>query len=328
MPVDQRVDRRGHPGLVEAREHRGQPRLARRAEHCRGRGQRGGVGLQPRQQRPGDGGRADRADAPRGGRLGQRHAAGAELVEQQPRQERVAAAGRVDGGRDLGRGRHAVLLAELGDGLLRQRAGLEALGVAGGDEVGQRAGVPVRRPGAHDDEDRQVGDPARQVGEEAQRRDVGPLRVVDRDQQGAKRRQVGRDPPERVQGPGRGRVAGRGFVGRVAECTQGGARRPVEEGLARLAGVAQDRALDKLAHHAPGHRALELVPRGLEAAEAAELGQRAGVADQPRLADAGGPLDDHGPAVPRGGRIERGRDRVELLLALERVDRGRHPARA
>ena len=228
-----------------------------------------------------------------------------------------------------GRGGRAAQRRQLGDGVARQRRGHDPLPVARRAEVRERPGALARRARRDQQHDRQVGEAPGEVGEEAQRRQVGPLRIVDADQQRALRREVGGDPPQRVQRAADRGVAARGLGGRLVDRRQGRAGRTGEQLRAGLApGGSRDRALDHLAHDRPRHRALELVAARLEATEAAHLRERPHVADEARLADPRRPLDDDHPAAARGRVVERGGDAVELVIALERVRARRSSRRA
>jgi hypothetical protein len=152
-------------------------------------------------------------------------------------------------------------------------------------------------------------EPARQVGEEAQRRPVRPVQVVDREQQRLLGRDVEREPVEPVQRRERG---GALLVGRERLLEQrggrgGGAREPAADGDPGLEELAHD-AVRELALELPGPRLEDLERRSRALAQAGE---------QPGLADAGGTLDQH-EAAAAGGRVRDERVELgELRVALE-----------
>ncbi len=313
----ERVDRRRQPGGVDPRQRRGEARVAAGAQHGRRRGELDGVERQAREQRARDRRRAQAGDrgCRRGIVLGE--AARVELGGELAGEERVAAAGGVQGGQHLRRGNDVLPRAQLPRRLARQRLRQQAPAVAGGRQLGERPAAIGGRARGDDEQDRQVGDAAREVRDEAQRRQVGPLRVVDRDQQRAVGGQVGRHPPQRVQGARERRVRPGVVVGSTLERRERRPRRSGQQRVADLAAVARDRSLDELAHDRPRDRALELVADRPQAAEAAQLGQRARIGDEPRLADARRALDDEHAAATVGRAGEGVRDVVELALALQ-----------
>jgi hypothetical protein len=82
-------------------------------------------------------------------------------------------------------------------GLLAERAQAEDLGLDSAERAGQ-AGAGRTRAAGEQQEDGQVPDAPRQVGDEPQRRLVGPVHVVDGEQEGAALGQVGTHPVEPV----------------------------------------------------------------------------------------------------------------------------------
>ncbi len=110
-------------------------------------------------------------------------------------------------------------------------------------------GPRLRRAQRRGDQHRRAVEPPREVGEEAQRRPVRPVEVVDGQQQRLLRGEVEREPVERVQRRERGRAL---LVGRLLEQRAGG------RGGARQLAACGDPGLEQLAHDAVGELALEL----------------------------------------------------------------------
>ena len=185
------------------------------AEHGDGARDRRGLARQarePQQHGARDGARADRAHdvGVRGVGLDR---VGLERVQQLAHEQRVAAGGPVAGLAERAVG----LGAEPAGDELRRRpprdsgpgrtwavAGSLAISASSAASVG---GSPVRT--RRGDEHRLALEPPHQVGEEAQRRAVAPVQVVDLEQQRALGGEVERQPVEAVQG-GEGGVAAAG----------------------------------------------------------------------------------------------------------------------
>ena len=182
-------------------------------------------------------------------------------------------------------------------------------------ELGERARVVRGRPGRDDQRDRQVGDPAGQVDEELQRRQVRPVRVVHRDQQRAGGGEIHRDPPQRVQRAGE---FGLTRVERgVVECLERRPGRPGQDLLPDLARVPGDRTLDHLPDDAPRHRALHGVADGLKTAELTLFGQLAALVHEPGLADPGTALDDDYATLTTGGCVQGFTDVRDLGISFK-----------
>ena len=145
----------------------------------------------------------------------------------------------------------------------------------------------------------------REVGEEAQARLVGPLGVVDGQQQRLLGGEVGGQPVQAVQG---GEA--------VAVDLESGDE------------VGSRRALEELPDDAEAELMLQLGARRRQHPQAGR--ERARVAQQRGLAQACGPLDDHdrAAAVVARGRDRRGQS-LHLALAFEQrhVSRRRRPRR-
>ena len=85
------------------------------------------------------------------------------------------------------------------DGLRTQLSRLQRVRVRGADQLGEGDAVGFGWPGGDEHADRQVVQAPREVGEEAQRGIVGPVGVVDREQERAALREVGRQPVQPVR---------------------------------------------------------------------------------------------------------------------------------
>ena len=130
------------------------------------------------------------------------HALGLQRAQQLADQQRVAAGRAVHGGREgvvgLRPERPADELADRGAG---QRPGADRRGrQIGGDLADERrVGARLRAPRGDREQDRQALEPPRQVGEEAQRRAVAPVQVVDREHERPVAGEVEQQPVEAVQ---------------------------------------------------------------------------------------------------------------------------------
>ena len=166
------------------------------------------------------------------------------------------------------------------------------------DRRGRRGEEPVEqrlvlvRPQARDERDRQVLDPAREHPERLQAAGVGPVDVVDHDQQRLLGGEVG-DP----------------LVQRVQPRVVGVDRRGLE-------------AREQLADDPEREVALQVGADRAERAQAGGARLGADGAQQRRLALAGGRLDerDRAAAVPRG--IELRAERVQLRFPLQQLGVG------
>jgi hypothetical protein len=310
LRLDERAGDGGDRALVAAGEggHGGQRGAL--PEHGDGACDRAGVLRQPPQpyeHRRRRGARADGADdvdVLRGGR----DALGLERAQELAQQQRVAAGGVVAGGAEQRvRGGAEPVAHEHGDGVRAQWAGADRQGRRVLRQLGDQAGVGARLGGAErgGEQDRQALQPPREVREEAQRRAVAPVQVVDGQQQRPLGGDVRGEPVEPVQ-----RRERRDALAHLGEHRAGGRRRTGE----RRAGPRRDVALEQLAHDAERELALQLRRAGGEDAQRgplAQAGQQAG------LADPGGALDQDEPAAARRRRLRRGVQRGLLGVALE-----------
>jgi hypothetical protein len=160
-------------------------------------------------------------------------------------QERVAArripAGARERVADRAAGRRGQHALHPGHG---QRGGQDALDVGvGRKDIEDRVGAG-RRPGPDQERDGERADAAGEVGHEPQRRLVGPLRVVDDEDERAVRRRVDDEPVEAVEDA---RAADLVALGKIEEHAPGQPRRPGQQPLPgarvvqqRFEGLARD----------------------------------------------------------------------------------------
>ena len=193
---------------------------------------------------------------------------------------------------------------------------------------------PVQRPlirrfltAAHRDHQGggQLIDPGRQVREIGKRRPVGPLGVVNLDQQPGRTldlprigREVDRQP---VQPADEGRRILRGLEGRVEQPGREAGLAGQQPGalLARLGAKGRG---EQLGGDAEGDVALKVDPAGREYQHAQRIRHRAGLGQQTRFPDARGAFhhDEAARAFPRRG--ERLGKRGQLGLALVQLRPG------
>ena len=235
--------------------------------------------------------RADRRGVVFGG-VDRRRAVDGDLTAQLAEQPGVPRHGPMAVAADLDRGvgRHALdhLHGAVGAQRPRVQQRRRAHPADLAEQVGRRIGVVGT--GADDDQQRQVGDPPRQVGQHLQRGTVGPVRVVDHERE---RPLVGhrRAQPEHAVGDHRRAVV----VGHRPVEQQGPGRTPRlrrAAGPLRLGRVAQ-RGLEQRPHHAEREVALER-PRRCRAHEAAGLASPAGWR-APAAPSCRGPRGPRGP---------------------------------
>ena len=185
------------------------------------------------------------------------------------------------------------------------------------EEVGR--GVGIVGADADEDQQRQVGDPAGEVGEHLERRAVGPLRVVDHERDrtlvGERRAQ----PEDAVRDRHRGVVAGHAPVEQqLARGVRGAVEQLVALDLRRVA----QRAFEQRPHHAEREVTFER-SRGRAAHEATgRAGQVDGVVEQCRLAEAGRGLEHHHAPVALSQALYRLFEDVELHGSLQKRSLG------
>ena len=301
--------RRGRDGrLVEAGQRRDRGQLGALAEHADGARDGGGVAGQPR--------RAGRARCSRrraGRRRGPRRAASRRAPRPRPRAP--AASWRSSSGLPPVASWQAAQNASSAPAPSRARTSAAAPGALSGpgwsvsaagscDDLGQqrRVGARLARPDGGGDQDRQPLQPPGEIGEEAQRRAVAPVQVVDREQQRPLAGEVGGEPEQAVE-RGERRDARLVGVGR-AEHRRGGRGGTGERGRAALRIGGEP--LEQLPDDAEAELALELASaRGQDVERVAGIGAQLG--EQPGLADPGRAADHHQPPAAVRGRPRRPR---------------------
>ena len=323
--LGERGRRRGARARVQPGEGAGRARRVVLAEQRERLGEHAGVGrdareaveqelLDPRRQ----GGR-DLA----GVRVVGRDVRGAQLLGQLAHEQRAAA--RPRGARADERRPRLVpqdLREHLGDPVGRQRLGPQGAGAE--QRVERRVpGGPALVAHAEEHRHRQALQARREVGEEAQRRLVGPLGVVDDEREGPGRGQAGDEPVQAVQRAVQ--VAGAGLGGAGLEDGQRVAGGAGQERGALVGGQRGDGRLEQRAGRAEREPALERRARGHEDARPVLRGAGRRGAQQRALADAGRARHDEHAAA--GDRLAQ---RRELRLALHdhAGHRHEHAARA
>ena len=293
--VGERVGERSGPGRCELGEQRGGDERRLLAEHRDGPGEGRRVRIQPADAHQHRG-----ADAARGQSA---HAVGIERVrrvglepqlgEQLGQQERVAAADVVTGMAQLViRGRIPRRPDQDRHRGLTEWPGPEHGRAGRQDERPQQGPVELGGgPGGHGDQDGEPREPVGEVVEEAQRRLVGPVGVVDGQQHGLAFGQVRRQPVQAVQ-PGEVGFR-RARFGTRAEQRRRQLRGPGQHLIAvGVPRAEQDRA-EQLANDAEPVVALQFATLCGEHAHAGVAGAPAQLAQQQALADAGDALDRH-----------------------------------
>ena len=232
------------------------------------------------------------------------HVLGVELVDQFSEQERVARGVRQTGGGELG---HAgtpkpALDQRAGSrGAQRPRLETQRRRVAA-DRVEDGAPAVRRRrlggrgvePDRCHERDRQALQSARGIGEPAQRRLIGPVEIVDRDQQRRVRGEVGEQPVEAVDD--RVDVTVGAVVLVEPERGAGMCSRTGEHPPALGLRGREDRGLEQLARDPERELALELARARAQRSQPGAGGLLDGVLEQPALAEPG-LRRDHGQAA-------------------------------
>ncbi len=208
----------------------------------------------------------------------------------------------------------------------------------------RRAGQGRRRPLAAAGEDQQHPRRARRVQDLAQQRQrvaLGPLHVVDHDDQRVVRRQRAEELAQAAEGAGAELDRAVRFPDRQAG-DGGDAAEDREDAGQRLdLGREQERDIDRVAAHEIADQGVDdavdaLERRGLALVATADDGDDAGArlgasderAHERALADAGLALDEHRARRAVGDLIERDLERGELGLAAHERRRGRGHGRA
>ena len=166
------------------------------------------------------------------------------------------------------------------------------------------------------DHDGQAGEPVREVKQEPQRRFVGPLRVVDGEQQRGAFGEVDHQPVQPVQG-GERDVAG--VLGRrhVGEHRLGQPRRTRQQPIAFGAVGADQRAFEQLANDPEAEPALQLPAAGGQHGHLCRAGATAKRLQQHRLPNACRALDQQYPARACDRLGQRSVECGEIVLAFE-----------
>ena len=186
-------------------------------------------------------------------------------------------------------------------------------------QLGQHGIFILQRPyGRHDGHGSTFEAPD-EVREPAQRCFVGPLEIVDRDQERARLGEVEGQPVEPVEDRERGVLARRRLAGELIRLEKvAGVRSRALEELRSFIGVRlRQERLEELAHHAEGEGALDLAATAGEHGHLGVRCPRTALGQQRRLADARRPFD-HGKAAVAGDGIgDHSVDRRQLLGSLE-----------
>ena len=245
--------------------------------------------------------------------LGQRPAAGLGRPQQLGQVQRIAAARGVDGRAQLvarpaadRRAHHRAHGA-----LAQQRRAQDRRRLRANRQQRCSHRRRIARPQRNQQPGRQPLQPRREVSQPAQRGLIGPVRVVDDDQQRPAGREVGHQPVQAMQHRKRtaaGRLPGQ-RAGQQRPHRRGG---PGQQRLTFARARVRQAPLEQLPHHAEREARLQLRPAGphdlvpqLPRPPACLLGQR-------RLADARPALDHQHPAAARQQQLNRG----QLTLAL------------
>ena len=320
--ADRRVeDRRGRLA-VDPRQRHQRAQVGTAAEHRRRADDVGTAAVESRGalDHPGaDPLGADRRDPLGGDRLGL-PVAFTELGDQRLDQQRVAAGRLVAGGLDRRRGGVADPLADdlRGRRLAQQRRPDRREGEGGAEPV-QGLGLDARlvRPRRQGDHRGDAVEPLPQVTDEAQRGDVGPVRVVDREDQRTALGQSDHQPEESVQRSlGRGEVDVAGIA--EAEDRRRQRHRPGEEPRSPGRVERAQQRPEELADDAETEVPLHLRAGRLQHPVAARRGAVVQLPQQGRLADPRWALDqDQAAVAARLGLIQGAVERGQLALALE-----------
>ena len=248
-------------------------------------------------------------------------------------EERVAVGAREDGPHQLRRRGRADDSRDLLAGLLeRQRSELEALRDRRGTDVGEEAAQAVAEldlvaaMGA-DHEDALVPQAPREERHEVERRSVGPVEVLEREEDGtAGRRAVDPLQDARMQArdpPGGELRARRPRRGRPRRRREEAGRAVAVASVASVAGQDAQRVDDRQERD---RRVLEhsALPMEHERARARDVGGELG--QQPALADPRLAANEHDPGRAVGRPLER-RDKLGQLRGPPGEDRARDPVR-
>ena len=191
-------------------------------------------------------------------------------------------------------------------------------------DLGQQVvrGVGLAEAARDDDRDGHLVEALQEVEDQSQRRAIGPVDVVDRDEHRPGLGEVGQHPEEPVHdrvGAAVGLVAGP--ARRALEQRPGERRRTLQQAVAGLVVGAGEQRLEELQRDAELKVALELGRAGAQDGHAVGASARHRRVEQGRLADAGVALDEQqltgGGAGGRQGVL----DRAQGVLSLEKLSR-------
>jgi hypothetical protein len=205
----------------------------------------------------------------------------------------------------------ALASAESGAGEIALATGSEAVAAK------RPIGSPRLRTCREKEQHRQIGQPRREEGEEPQRVAIGPMGIVEEEQQRPLLGEVRDQPVEAVEGR-EARVAAGGATAVEAEGRGRVGSNAVEELRAPRGRQVTQAMLEELARGAKRKLALELGGAGRERRHPAP-GEGPRGPRQRRLADPGRALDQHHRSLSVEGAPDRLLDSGELRLALEQL---------
>jgi hypothetical protein len=163
------------------------------------------------------------------------------------------------------------LVQQRGHGIRAQRLRIEPVAPNLCADLREQAVRVVVRACADEHRNAQRFDAATEVGEEAQRRLIGPVRIVDHDRQRRLVCEVRHEPVESVEQPQGRRLA---VLGSTEEDRLGQLRCPLKESL--TVDVMPNDGLEQLPHDTERERALEFRPAALQHAHPRSRSVRAG----------------------------------------------------
>jgi hypothetical protein len=243
-------------------------------------------------------------------------------VHELTQEQRVAARFLLAGGAErIVRSGGERLAQESGGGLGAERRRADHRRQRVGDDLVDQARLfaDLGRPEAHDDREGEALHSREQVCEPAQGGEVGPVQVVDREQERPAGREVRRQPVEAVKGRQRGIRAGLGDELLGVEERLGQRRRAREQLGSLFARKRCEQRLEELPHDAEREGAFELRASGAEHLHAGAVTAGLGLRHQRGLADAGRAFDSHEQAARFAACDEALKGR-ELSVALEQLE--------
>jgi hypothetical protein len=251
---------------------------------------------------------------------------------QHPQQQRVAVGRGETCSAQLGiRPRRECGPHDGGRGGFRQRSGIQRTSKRVGAQRFRQdvVGAGLVGPPRDHEQDRQRLHPAQQVDQEAQRRLVGPVRVVNCQEQRPAFGDVDGHPVQPVQA-GEDRAVQRPCLvpGDQPQYRSGQLCRTGQQGRPIRGGNPADVRIEQLPDDPERQPALELAAAGGQHGHPAGSGPLARGPDQPCLPDPGSPLDHEQAATTAARRLDPLRDDRELGLALEQGNVLPHHRRA